>query len=618
MTDIRLSPGMASFVSALWKDTRGVILPYVTVLLVVFIGVSLLALDGARYVSSQTQMQSDADALALAGAQELDNKTGAILRATAAINNLLSNQSFGMGVAPAIVLDTSAPNGGITFYSALPRPDQPLSAGTVAIDDYGARFVAVSVVPQSGTVPTIFPVSYLMPGWTNGFAPRATAVAGRDLITCNQTPMWICNPFETTNPPMSYEDATAALENAVNSPTCSVGKFVQLQLAQQGQYSPGNFGWVSPNFDTSQGACGAGNPVTQTVSRSTPQQCFAINGMDTQTGNIQNANDGINTRFDVYNASFSSCKNNPLYGPATNVRKGWIPGNNACNPPAQNAPTEFGDYRAMGFPVDNNMIDPNTGQQDTSVLKGDGTWACGDITTTDMTTGGSVTGPSITLTGDRTAQNIFLGMPVTCTDTATGSPCSNFPDGATSATTAYVTSVTNTGTPGAGSTTVTVDLQASTTVDVSGDTIAFGGYWNTAHPVGTTGHGSPPTGCTASATISRDSVVAANSTYKYEDDNNYEGDASRSQEVGNPTCSGSTPDPKRREINVAIVNCKYLEANGYNLQGHSDGVPVTDVATFFFTNTINSNSTPIYGEFKKRLDPTDPNDGLHISVQLYR
>ena len=49
-------------------------------------------------------MQSAADALALAGAAELDRKPadpatgrpGAIARATAAINNLLSNQLFGI------------------------------------------------------------------------------------------------------------------------------------------------------------------------------------------------------------------------------------------------------------------------------------------------------------------------------------------------------------------------------------------------------------------------------------------------------------------------------------------------------------------------------------------
>ena len=43
-------------IKALWADTNGVILPYVTVMLVVIIGVSVLALDGAQFMYLQTQL----------------------------------------------------------------------------------------------------------------------------------------------------------------------------------------------------------------------------------------------------------------------------------------------------------------------------------------------------------------------------------------------------------------------------------------------------------------------------------------------------------------------------------------------------------------------------------
>ena len=46
------------------NDTRGVILPYVTIMLVIVVGVAVLALDGARFMSLQTQLQNGADALA--------------------------------------------------------------------------------------------------------------------------------------------------------------------------------------------------------------------------------------------------------------------------------------------------------------------------------------------------------------------------------------------------------------------------------------------------------------------------------------------------------------------------------------------------------------------------
>src|SRR5260370_39703298 len=58
--------------AAFWRDTSGIILPYVTLMLVVIIGLAVLALDGARYMSLQTQLQNAADALALAAAAELD------------------------------------------------------------------------------------------------------------------------------------------------------------------------------------------------------------------------------------------------------------------------------------------------------------------------------------------------------------------------------------------------------------------------------------------------------------------------------------------------------------------------------------------------------------------
>src|SRR5437879_3910290 len=95
------------FITSFWRDTNAVILPYVTLLLVVFVGLSTLALDGARSMSLQTQMQEAADALALAGARELNQRSGARTRATSAINNLVTNGLSGMGtVAP---LTHSAP-----------------------------------------------------------------------------------------------------------------------------------------------------------------------------------------------------------------------------------------------------------------------------------------------------------------------------------------------------------------------------------------------------------------------------------------------------------------------------------------------------------------------------
>src|SRR5215475_5633966 len=108
----------AQFARAFWNDTSGVILPYVTVMLVVIVGLSVLALDGARLMSLQTQLQNGADALALAGAAELDGLPDAETRARTAIEHSLSNStSFGSGANRTIAASK------IQFYSRLPASD---------------------------------------------------------------------------------------------------------------------------------------------------------------------------------------------------------------------------------------------------------------------------------------------------------------------------------------------------------------------------------------------------------------------------------------------------------------------------------------------------------------
>src|ERR1700751_2300445 len=81
-----------------WNNEAGVVLPYVVLTLGVFIGVAALALDGSRLMSVQTQLQNGADALALAGAAELDRRPDSIIRAEAAIRGLLSNPVSGAGI----------------------------------------------------------------------------------------------------------------------------------------------------------------------------------------------------------------------------------------------------------------------------------------------------------------------------------------------------------------------------------------------------------------------------------------------------------------------------------------------------------------------------------------
>src|SRR5262249_1756601 len=85
---------------------------------VVIVGLSVLALDGARLMSLQTQLQNGADALALAGAAELDRLSDAETRARGAIKNFLTNSTlFGSGTNKTIAVSK------IQFYKRLPTRD---------------------------------------------------------------------------------------------------------------------------------------------------------------------------------------------------------------------------------------------------------------------------------------------------------------------------------------------------------------------------------------------------------------------------------------------------------------------------------------------------------------
>src|SRR6202047_3398740 len=142
---------IARSIKAFWGDTDGVILPYVTMMLVVVVGVSVLALDGSRYLSLQTQLQKGADALALAGAAELDRTPTVIERAINAINSLVTNASlFGSGP------DRNVQVARIRFLGSLPaRDSDPILPRNETSDPTRAAFVEVTAEPIR--LPTILP-----------------------------------------------------------------------------------------------------------------------------------------------------------------------------------------------------------------------------------------------------------------------------------------------------------------------------------------------------------------------------------------------------------------------------------------------------------------------------
>jgi len=385
-------------IKAFWGDTDGVILPYVTVMLVVIVGVSVLALDGSRYMSLQTQLQNGADALALAGAAELDRTPTAIERANKAIgfrcevksstcqpiadgHALVSNWAL-FGSEP----DRNVRVAGISFLRSLPvRDSDPILPGNVTSDPTQAAFVEVTVKPIG--LPTILPASLF--GGSNLLTVGAQAVAGFDQVVCDFTPIFVCNPFE--EPGMSYQQATAALVKASHDPAAQ-RRLIRLAGTQEntGAFGGGDFGYLTPTTGSwPTNFCGPieGGGIGQAMAASRPPTCLRLSGVDLQPGNDQAAMNGLNTRFDIYASGFDSCKEN--YVSDVNVRKGYVTLGNAnwcdAKPSGNNWPVP--DAYAAALPVDKNMLTANDTEEDdetqgqvrrlnTSVAIGTGTWDC--------------------------------------------------------------------------------------------------------------------------------------------------------------------------------------------------------------------------------------------------
>jgi hypothetical protein len=545
-------------------------------------------------MSLQSQLQKAADALALAGAAELDRSPGARARARAAINALLvRNELAGMETIGPVQLDHALTDN--DFYSVIPVASQFFTSGTVAPDDEHARFVGVRV--QAVSLSAIFPVSFLG-GATNRYTAGASAVAGSDLVSCKPVPMFICNPFET------------------GGGTPAPNKLIRLQYADNDQYAPGNFGWLDTmkqgvDYAGVADRCGSGNQVPQALAQSTPPACGRISNVVTETGNIAVADDAINTRFDLYPpGSFNGCGTDLRYGPASNVRKGYLPNpGNACrqdpiypkNDPF-NRQLLGGDYRARGFPLDSNMITA-TGTPDTSVPVGTGTWACADrplpATNSTPISSSKVQGQDqITLPFTSTA-GVFQGMAVNGGGIPTGTSVSNTPN---------VIGVT--------STSVTIAVPSPVTVN-AGQTINFQGYWSTAHPVGTPGNSIPPVDSTDPLNVKRcaDNNISRDFVYNYEIDNGLLNDTLTGGAVGGPTCGTASPNRDRRYMDVAVVNCNAAGP----LQGKEFGLHPIAIWKFFLSTPVNNNKGPIFGEYHSTEPPPGPgNPNFFYEVQLYR
>jgi Flp pilus assembly protein TadG len=360
--------GSRGFLRRFLRDERGIAALYIGLSSVLLLGATALAFDLARVMSLQTELQSAADAAALAGAAELDRQTGAISRAKAAAGcpngNATVQGAFGTNS------QTFANDGNGTsvtvvfcvFFSSLTTPDGALlppntsaQGGSSTTTDNNAAFIKV-VVQQRSLANAFITVV----GGQQMASTIAAATAGQFTITCKPLQLMICNP----NEPAGFNPKP--------------GQELFMSYAGGQFQAPGNWGLMDapPVVSAASQACGVvpggnGSPVIEAYLGSTaPIGCFSTDLLVTRPGKPTPVAPALNALLDMYDGLggdplSSTGPKAACYPPAPNVVKGYY--NTAGSGCPNTGPVNNGT--AMAFPQDSN--EPGT-------LQGNGNW---DITT---------------------------------------------------------------------------------------------------------------------------------------------------------------------------------------------------------------------------------------------
>jgi Flp pilus assembly protein TadG len=331
-------------------DERGYALILTLIALPLILGFAVLVIDGSRVQNLHTDLQNSVDAMALAGARELDGRDDAIPRAKAAIAELDENQawfggggigfSFGSRINVAYNPDNDAASTvSVHFLTGIPETnviggatvngdDQPIDLGEFETTDSNeAKYALVRAKPQS--LVTMFPLPI---NGRDTVQVSTEAVAVYTAAACDVTPIYICNPFEGSAKSFNEHFAQGDL----------YAREIQLRNTGSSSAGPGNFGFLRTN------GTGA-NVLSEALATGSPGVCYTQDGVDTEPGaTVGPVEQGINTRMGLYAGSFNKYNTNPKYRPDLNVRMGQSnPGaGNSC----KNYSPEEDPGKAMAFP----------------------------------------------------------------------------------------------------------------------------------------------------------------------------------------------------------------------------------------------------------------------------
>ena len=350
---------LASRLSGFRRDIEGYALTLTLIALPFLLGMAVMVIDASRVTNLHTDVQNAVDAMALAGARELDGRNDAIPRAKAAIAALGTNQAwfggggtgldFGSKINVGYVVGNDAASTvevrfltkGTGAASDLPASDDTPITGFIANDTTTAASNSAAyvwVVSKQQSLTTMFP----LPGSGRGTVNVvADAVATYTASACDVTPIFVCNPFEASGTSINDAFSDGAL----------YGREIELRLNGGSTIGPGNFGFLRTYGN-------GANVLGEALGRGASGVCFKKTTLETEPGkNAGQAINGINTRLGLYGGPFGNEDKNPDYAPDLNVRKGQASKKTGSGAGTKytfscsGADPEPSNLSAMGFPA---------------------------------------------------------------------------------------------------------------------------------------------------------------------------------------------------------------------------------------------------------------------------
>ena len=305
-----------------WRDESGYVLVLSLIALPALLALGLIIVDVGRGNNAHSDLQAAADAVALAGARELDGGVDAITRAEGAMAELFNTVSF-LGLSEDtfnIGMTTDTGEFTITFLTDIPDSDDTPITATYLADNAttngaDAEFIHVSVRSQDLNAFFFNPVTRLRPS----VPIAAEAVATYRTAACDVTPLFICNPFETSTVAPNLQ--TAFSEGRL------YGRMLRLLPSADSTSSPGNFGFLSvagvDDNANNNNTNASTNTLREIFAGGRNPNCYEARTVETKPGRALAIRDGVNVRFDIYGGYFNASRRADYPAPA-NVRKGYI------------------------------------------------------------------------------------------------------------------------------------------------------------------------------------------------------------------------------------------------------------------------------------------------------